>query len=123
MNCSDFTILIADDNLSLLDIYDKSLSAEGYRLILVETDTNALAELGKSPIDLLIIDHTVLTILPFVELNHPKLPAIVVSGNYEGLMKDYEKKGFANVKAFYLKPESMNVIKLKIREVLKIEDL
>jgi len=122
MELSEFTILIADDDLSLLKIYEKSLSVEGYRLILVVNDKRALAELGKTPKDLLILDHGVLTILPLIELDYPKLPVIVVSGNYEGLMKDYEKKGFANVKVFYVKPESMDVIKQKIREILKIED-
>jgi DNA-binding NtrC family response regulator len=93
MELSEFTILIADDDLSLLKIYEKSLSVEGYRLILVVNDKRALAELGKTPIDLLILDHGVLTILPLIERDYPKLPVIVVSGNYEGLMKDYEKKG------------------------------
>ena|SRR5665213_4340364 len=122
MNCTDFTIMIVEDDLDILKIYEKSLSAEGYRLILAVNDKRALAELEKSPIDLLIVDHGVLTILPIIERDYPKLPLIVCSGSFDGLMKDYEKKGFGNVKAFYLKPESMNVIKLKIREILKIED-
>lgn len=127
MKCSDFTILVAEDDLSLLNVYEKSLSAEGYKLILVKTCERALAELYEKPADLLITDLKMaemdgFEMFPLLVRNHPDLPVVVVSGTYEGLMEDFHEKGFGNVKAFFLKPTGMNVIKRKLREVLKIED-
>ena len=59
---------------------------------------------------------------PLLMKNHPQLPVIVVSGTYGEKVEDFHKKGFMNVKAFFMKPLSMNILKPKIREVLKVED-
>jgi len=128
MKCSDFTILVAEDDLSTLKIYEKALSAEGYRLILVESCERALAELYEKEANLLITDLKMadmhgFEMFPLLMKNHPNLPVIVVSGTYQGLMEDFHNKGFGNVKAFFLKPMNMSVLKRSIREVLKIEDL
>jgi len=127
MKCSDFTILVAEDEPSLLKIYEKSLSAEGYRLILAESGARALAELGEAKVDLLITDVKMetmgaLEMLAIIKQDHPKLPVIIVSGRYKGLEIDFHKKGFDNVVTFFQKPLSMEVLKLKMRELLKIED-
>ena len=127
MKCSDFTILVAEDDLSTLKMYEKTLSAEGYNLILVDSWERALAELAVKPANLLVTDLKMgdvsdFEMFPILVRNHPQLPVIVVSGVYVGLMEDFHKKGFGTVKAFFVKPLSMNVLKLKVREVLKIED-
>ena len=127
MNCSDFTILIAEDDVALMSIYERSLSEEGYRLILVNSCERALAELQHEEAHLLITDLKMadmdgFEMFPLLVRNHPRLPVIVVSGTYEGLMEDFQEKGFGNVKAFFLKPLGMNVLRRSIREVLKIED-
>ncbi len=127
MKQSDFTILVAEDDLSLLNVYEKSLSAEGYRLILVKSCERALAELYEEEASLFIADLKLLEMtgfemLPLLMKNHPKLPVIVVTGTYDGEMKDLHEKGFKDVKAFFRKPVKMEVLKKKIREVLKIED-
>ncbi|HEY5040235.1 MAG TPA: response regulator [bacterium] len=127
MKCSDFTILVAEDEPSLRKIYEKSLSAEGYRLIMAESGARVLAELHEEKVDLLITDikmetMSALEMLPIINHDHPKLPVIVVSGRYEGFEKDFQKKGFDNVATFFQKPLSMDVLKQKIRQVLKIEN-
>jgi DNA-binding response OmpR family regulator len=126
MKCSDFTILVAEDDPSLRKIYEKSLLAEGYRLILAESGARALAELHETPVDLLITDMkmetmSALEMLPIIKRDHPKLPVIVVSGRYGGLEEDFRKKGFDNVESFFQKPLSMDVLKQKIRAILRIE--
>lgn len=127
MKCSDFTILVAEDDLDLLKVYEKSLSAEGYRLVLVPSCERALAELYEEEAslfiaDLKMLDMTGFEMLPLLMRNHPRLPVIVVTGTYEGEMEDFHEKGFKDVKAFYRKPLSMDVLKEKIREILKIEE-
>jgi DNA-binding NtrC family response regulator len=62
-----------------------------------------------------------LELLPIIQQDHPNMPVIVVSGRYDGLMDDFKKKGFDNVEMFYQKPLNMDVLKQKIREILKIE--
>jgi DNA-binding NtrC family response regulator len=61
-----------------------------------------------------------LELLPILKHDHPDMPVIVVSGRYDGLMEDFKKKGFDNVEMFYQKPLNMDVLKQKIREILKI---
>jgi two-component system response regulator GlrR len=127
MKCSDFTILVAEDEPGLRKIYEKSLSAEGYHLILAESGARALAELNESKVDLLITDMkmetmSALEMLPILKQDHPRLPVIVVSGRYAGFEADFRKKGFDNVDTFFQKPLNMDVLKKRIRKILKIED-
>lgn len=127
MKCSDYTILVAEDEPGLRKVYEKSLSAEGYKLILAESGARALAELHETPVDLLITDvkmetMSALELLPIIKKDFPILPVIVVSGRYEGFEEDFHKKGFDNVETFFHKPLKMDVLKQKIRQILKIED-
>ena len=120
MNCSDFTILVAEDEAAIRKIYEKSLSAEGYQLILAESGARALAELREARVHLLITDlkmetMSALELLPIIRQEHPALPVIVVSGRYQGIAEDFNRKGFENVAAFFQKPVGMDVLKKKIR--------
>ncbi len=128
MKCSDFTILVTEDNPGLRKIYEKSLSLDGYKLILAESGSMALAELREAKVDLLITDlkmatMSALEMLPIIKKDYPKLPVIVVSGHYEGLQEDFQKKGFSNVASFLQKPLNMDLLKQKIRQVLRIEEV
>jgi DNA-binding NtrC family response regulator len=127
VKCSDFTILVAEDDLNLMKVYEKSLSAEGYRLILAESEVHALLELEKAPVDLLITDinmktMTAFDMLPIIQKDHPKLPVIVVSGSYDWLTGDSLKNHFGSVKRFFKRPVSMDVLKQNILEILNVED-
>ena len=97
-------------------------------MILVDSWERALAELAEKPANLLITDLKMgetsgFEMFPILTQKYPQLPVIVVSGTYEGLMEDFHKKGFGTVKAFFVKPLSMDFIKQKAREVLKIEEI
>jgi two-component system response regulator HydG len=126
MECSDFTILVAEDEPGLRRIYEKSLGQEGYKLVLAESGAQALAELEEAPVDLLITDlkmetMSALEMLPILRQSHPRLPVIVVSGRYQGLAEDFGQKGLENVRAFLQKPVGMDILKAKLREILKID--
>jgi two-component system response regulator GlrR len=118
--------MVAEDDPGTQKIYEKSLSAEGYKVIMAESGARVLAELAETSADLLITDMkmknmSALELLPIIQQDHPNMPVIVVSGRYDGLMDDFKKKGFDNVEMFYQKPLNMDVLKQKIREILKIE--
>ncbi len=127
MNCSDLTILVVEDDHGMQKIYEKVLSAEGYKVIQAESGAQALVELAETPADLMITDlkmknMSALEILPILKKDHPQMPVIVVSGRYEGLTEDFKKKGFDNVEMFYQKPLNLLVLKRKIRQMLKIDN-
>jgi YesN/AraC family two-component response regulator len=93
-------------------------------MIKVENGEEAIAELGKREIDLFITDlkmpgMSAFEIMPIIDRDYPKLPMVVISENYDGLMgNSHGKKGFMNVKRFFLKPLSMDVLKKNVKEVL-----
>jgi DNA-binding NtrC family response regulator len=124
MKCSDFTILIGEDNPSELKIYNKVLSLEGYQLILVESGAKILNELKDKKVDLLLTDLNMkpmsgLAVVMAVNEKYPVLPVIVVSGYYKGMVDNFNQKT-VRVAAFIQKPVGIKVLKQKIREVLKI---
>jgi DNA-binding NtrC family response regulator len=130
MKSSDFTIVVAEDDLNLLNVYTKSLLMEGYRVVPVKSGERALGELyeNEKPADLLITDIKMedmdgFEMLPLLKRNHPQLPVIVISGTYERELEDFHKQGFQNVKSFFMKPLKMDILKRKIREILKVEDV
>ena len=127
MSYSDYTILVAEDEPGLRKVYEKSLTAEGYKVIMAESGARALAELHESPVDLLITDvkmatMSALELLPILKKDYPILPVIVVSGRYDGMQEEFHKKGFDNVETFFQKPLKMELLKQKIRQILKIEE-
>jgi DNA-binding NtrC family response regulator len=126
MKCSDFTIVVAEDDPGLLNIYKKSLSMEGYKLVLARTCERALADLYEEPADLIVADVKMedmdgFEMLPLLLKNHPQLPVIMISGPYQTTIEDFHNKGFVNVKAFFQKPIKMDILNRKIQEILKIE--
>jgi len=127
MTYSDFTIMIVEDDLGMQKIYQKSLSSAGYKVVMAESGARALAELAETKADLLITDlkmktMSALELLPILKKDYPRMPVIVVSGRYGGLLEDFNKKGFDNVKLFFQKPLSMDILKEKVRGLLKIND-
>ena len=124
MKCSDFTILIGEDNPSEQKIYQKALSRAGYKLIMAESGAEILDELKNSMVDLLITDLEMkpmsgLDAISRVKRKYPALPVIVVSGYYEGMVDNFNEEDI-RIDAFLHKPISLPAFKQKIREVLNI---
>ena len=125
MNCSDFTILFAEDKLEIQKIYKKNFEKEGYKVLQAEHGARVMAELRENKVDLLVMDlempgMNTLELFPILKKDFPKLPVIIVSGHYVDLKKDFDGKGF-DYKAFFNKPISVEVLKEKVREILKID--
>lgn len=126
MKLNDFKILIAEDEPGVRRLYEKAFTAEGYEVVMVATGEQILAELAEGSFDLLITDMhlssmSALEILPDIRKNYSQLPIIVVSGHYDNLVEDFHQKGF-NVKMFFNKPLSLNVLKKAVRNILGIPE-
>ncbi len=124
MRTSDFTLLIAEDEPSERKIYQKALSAEGYKLILVESGSRMLAELSDTPVNLLITDLKMgpisgLDALSIIQQKYPALPVIVISGYYKEMVGNFNEK-VIKIENFFQKPVNMKILKEKIREILRI---
>jgi DNA-binding NtrC family response regulator len=119
---SDFKILIAEDEPSIRRIYKKTFETEGYEVVLAATGGEVMAELEEGSFDLLItdlhLDHTsALEILPYIRKEHPNLPIVIVSGHYVQLTEDFKKRGY-NVRYFFNKPLSLNILLGAVRNIL-----
>lgn len=126
MKSSDFTILFAEDNGMIRRLYEKNFTQDGFKVVLVEHGAQALAELHDQKIDLFVTDlempgMNTLELFPILHNEFPRLPIIVVTGHYVNLLEEFQAKGFA-IKAMLQKPVSVEVLRKKIREVLKIDD-
>jgi CheY-like chemotaxis protein len=127
MKSSDFTIMFADDNELIQKIYEKNFTKEGFKVVLVEHGARVLAELAEQKIDLLVTDMEMpgmntLELFSILKNDYPRLPVIVVTGHYVDLMAEFKSKGF-ELKAVLNKPVSVGVLKEKVREILKIENV
>ncbi len=126
MKTSDFTILFADDNASVLLAYFKAFSKAGFRVLSCDNAAQVLAELKDEKIDLLVTDlempaANTLDTFEVLKKDYPRLPVIVVSGHYKDLKPDFMEKGY-KVSAFISKPCGVNEVMEKVREVLKIDE-
>lgn len=127
MKSSDFTILFAEDNLEIQKVYEKNFVREGYHVLLAEHGLRVMAELREQKVDLLITDlempgMNTLELLSFLKRDYPKLPVIIVSGHYADLQEDFLAKGF-KITAFFNKPISVAILKEKVREILKVDQI
>ena len=123
---SDFRILIAEDEPGIRRIYEKAFIADGYEVVMATSGGEVMAELEESRFDLLITDlkleHTsALDVLPYIHKQHPHLPIVVVSGHYAQLNEDFKKRGY-NVRMFFNKPLSLNVLRQAVRNILGIPE-
>jgi CheY-like chemotaxis protein len=96
-------------------------------VVLAEHGARVLAELAEQKIDLLVTDikmpgMNTLELFSILKNDYPRLPVIVVTGHYVNLMEEFKSKGF-ELKAVLNKPVSAGVLKEKVREILKIENV
>jgi len=125
MKSSDFTILFADDNPSVLLAYFKAFNKEGFRVLSCEDAAQVLVELKDEKVDLLVTDlemptANTLETFEILKKEYPRLPVVVVSGHYKDLKTDFMEKGY-KVSAFISKPCAVSTVMDKVREILKVD--
>lgn len=123
---SECKILIAEDEIGIQKVYEKTFAQEGYQVVMAATGGEVMAELEEGRFDLLItdlkLDHTsALDVLPYISKKYPSLPIVVVSGHYDRLGDDFTRRGY-NIRFFFNKPLSVSVLKSAVRNLLGIPE-
>jgi CheY-like chemotaxis protein len=115
------TILWADDEIDLLKPYILFLENKGYTLICVNSATDALDQLEKNAVDLVLLDEnmpgmTGLEALPKIKKSKPNIPVIMVTkSEEENIMEEAIGSKIAD---YLIKPLNPNQILLSIKKVL-----
>ncbi len=82
----EYSILLVDDNLHILELYEEILSGEGYKLTRAKNGEMAIEALEKQPFDMIITDLNMgkvdgLEVLKRAKELHPETMVIVMTGN------------------------------------------
>jgi DNA-binding NtrC family response regulator len=122
LDSSNFRLLIAHENPSLRELYQKHLQDEGYQVEAVEKSSEILASLGKGGFHLLVTDlqmvpKNTLEILPEIRERFPKLPVVVVAGYYLNVFGDIREQG-KDVHVFFTQPLTVPNLKKAVRKML-----
>jgi CheY-like chemotaxis protein len=118
---SETKILWADDEIDLLKPYILFLENKGYQLVCVNSATDALEQIEKQAIDLVLLDEnmpgmTGLEALPKIKKSKPNLPVIMVTkSEEENIMEEAIGSKIAD---YLIKPLNPNQILLSIKKVL-----
>jgi DNA-binding NtrC family response regulator len=125
MNCSDFTLLFADDVSSIRTIYQKAFFRDGFQIILCENAHQVLEKLGQQKVDLLVLDLQMpgmdeMDLFAVLREKYPAIPALVVSGVYSGVIENFAAQGY-NTITFFNKPAPLLELKKSVFKLLKID--
>ncbi|HMQ10931.1 MAG TPA: sigma-54 dependent transcriptional regulator [Oligoflexia bacterium] len=114
-------IVVIDDEKSIRDFLEIMLAQEGFDVVTIDPEPNALEKLQTEQFDLLITDlsmphYTGIDVLNFVQKYHPKKPVIIITayGSPESAVEAMKIGAFDYV----LKPFNVDEMRLKIRNAL-----
>jgi len=104
-------LLVVEDDQEMRDLLRKVLAKEGYRVSLAADGREALAEIARSPFDLVVTDMLMphsggLELLEATHRNHPNLPVIIVTAF--GDWGTYSRALSLGAAAFISKPLRMS---------------
>jgi len=112
------SIVIVDDDVSILDILSQSLSFEGYDCSTFTRAEDALEALAEAPADVLLTDIVMpgmrgMELVSRTKELHPKLTVILMTGFVEEF--SYEEAVRAGAADFIKKPFSVNELLVRIK--------
>jgi len=115
------TILIAEDEEVLREVFKDELVEEGYNVLEARDAKGTLDCLKKEKVDLLILDIKLpdmsgLKLLEQIRKHHPTLP-IVVCTAYDTFKTDYEIWA-GHIADYIVKPVDLEVLKEKIGRII-----
>jgi DNA-binding NtrC family response regulator len=116
------TILIIEDEKNQRFLFHEELLDEGYKVLACPNAIEALDELEKCTVDLILTDVRLpggdaTAFIPHIRNSHFNTPVVVVSG-YE-VYGDYLLRHEPMVKAFFKKPVDLKSMKQTIAEILQ----
>lgn len=120
----DHCILVVDDEISVCNVIQKILSGQGYHVLTALSGIEALKELEKTPIDLLLIDLK----MPVLDGLETLKRALKIQKNLKAiLLTAYGTAATARdamalgVSDFLAKPFDNQLLKKVVKEVLSVK--
>src|SRR5512139_47816 len=112
------TIMVVDDDVSILDVMQQSLDMEGYSCEVFARGEDALAALERKPVDVLLTDIVMpgmrgLELVGRAKLLHPSITAIVMTGFAEEF--SYDEAVRAGAADFIKKPFTVQEFLVRIK--------
>jgi two-component system response regulator (stage 0 sporulation protein F) len=114
------TILIVEDDESLVDLYSLEFQDEGYRVLAASSGIQALDRIRKDPVDLVVLDIRMegmdgLTTLGELLRVQRDLP-VVINSAYPAFKHDF---GAWGAEAYVVKSANLDELKTRVREALE----
>jgi two-component system phosphate regulon sensor histidine kinase PhoR len=116
-----YTVLVVDDEKVIRDGCALSLKPEGYRVFTAENGQQALALLAKEPVHVVLCDLKMpvmgaLEVLQEMELKHPDIPVIIITGH--GTVDDAVECMKRGAYDFITKPFRLDHLRLCVSRAL-----
>jgi len=113
------TILVVDDDESLRMLYEKELSDEGYRVLVVSSGREALDVVWKESCDLVVLDIKMdppdgLEVLSKIKDKNRHLP-VIINTAYPTFKEDF---GSWSADAYLVKSSDLTELKQAVREAV-----
>ncbi|HVP39054.1 MAG TPA: response regulator [Candidatus Saccharimonadales bacterium] len=114
------TILIVEDDESLVDLYSLEFQDEGYRVLAATSGERALARVQEDAVDLVVLDLKMegmdgLTTLGELLRVRRDLP-VVINSAYPAFKHDF---GAWGAEAYVVKSANLDELKCRVREALQ----
>jgi CheY-like chemotaxis protein len=124
MTSFPYRLLVADDESSMRDLLQMSLSKEGYEVRVAKDGFDALAQMRGALPDLILTDLKMpnmsgFEFLSVVRRRFPQIPTIAISGEYESPVQELG----VLADAFLAKPHMPKELFAKIAELLDVAPL
>ena len=118
------TILVVDDDLSVLETVDYILTSDGYNVLLASNGQDGLDIIGQQWVDCIILDLRMpqvsgylFTNLAIKESKNPKIKIMLLTG--DSLMAGNCKITLPNVHQKISKPFDINELKQSVSQLLR----
>jgi two-component system nitrogen regulation response regulator NtrX len=116
------SILVVDDEPSVLDLCDRYLTREGYTVCTASSAAQARQQLAERAFDLLIVDVYLpdeggVSLLKYVRQQQPDLPTMLITGRAgAGTMVDAIR---LNVREYLCKPFALHALRAAVERSLE----
>jgi len=119
------SILFVEDETANRQLYEEEFNEEPYRIFWAVDGIEALKILSEETIDLVVTDIRMpnmngISLIAQMLLERKNIPVVVVTGYNH--YRDWMTVNEFNVKAFFVKPVTMQLLKFTVADLLKASE-